>query len=90
MSFRVVWLSFSQESRARPNFTYKLKIILGFMQIATNLQFVVDVPWPVRCSRCCFHSLMTFARLRHAFESQVARRLFFSLCASCCGCVLSP
>jgi hypothetical protein len=34
------------ESRAVPNFTYKLKIIVGFLQIATNLAYVVEVPWP--------------------------------------------
>jgi hypothetical protein len=34
------------ESRSRPNFTFKLKILLGFLQIGTNLAFVVDIPWP--------------------------------------------
>ena len=31
---------------AKPNFTYKLKIILGFLQITTNLAFALDIPWP--------------------------------------------
>jgi uncharacterized membrane protein len=34
------------ETRAKPNFTFKLKIVVGFMQIATNLSFIVSVPWP--------------------------------------------
>jgi hypothetical protein len=25
---------------------FKLKIIVGFLQITTNLSFVVEVPWP--------------------------------------------
>jgi hypothetical protein len=37
------------ESRSRPNFTHKLKILIGFLQIATNLAFFVDIPWYVRC-----------------------------------------
>jgi len=32
--------------RAKPNFTYKLKILLGFFQITTNLAFALDIPWP--------------------------------------------
>jgi IPT/TIG domain/Transient receptor potential (TRP) ion channel/Tyrosine-protein kinase ephrin type A/B receptor-like len=32
--------------RAKPNFVYKLKIILGFFQISTNLAFALDIPWP--------------------------------------------
>jgi hypothetical protein len=32
--------------RAKPNFTYKMKLLLGFFQITTNLTFVVDTPWP--------------------------------------------
>jgi hypothetical protein len=34
------------ESRRLPNYTYKLKIELGFMQISTNLTFILDIPWP--------------------------------------------
>jgi hypothetical protein len=34
------------ESRARPNFTYKLKIIVSFLQVGTNLAYVVEIPWP--------------------------------------------
>eukprot|EP00808_Paulinella_micropora_P008574 g62100.t1 len=29
-----------------PNLLYKFKIALGFIQILTNLPFVVDIPWP--------------------------------------------
>jgi len=36
----------TRENRSKPNFTYKLKIIIGFLQIATNLAFFVDIPWP--------------------------------------------
>jgi IPT/TIG domain/Transient receptor potential (TRP) ion channel/Tyrosine-protein kinase ephrin type A/B receptor-like len=34
------------ESRAHPNFTYKLKILVGFFQVTANLAFAVEVPWP--------------------------------------------
>jgi uncharacterized membrane protein len=30
----------------KPNFTYKMKIILGFFQITTNLALALDIPWP--------------------------------------------
>jgi len=30
----------------KPNLTYKLKIILGFFQISTNLTFSLNMPWP--------------------------------------------
>jgi len=30
----------------KPNFVYKMKIVLGFMQIGTNLATNVDIPWP--------------------------------------------
>jgi hypothetical protein len=30
----------------KPNLTYKLKIILGFFQIGTNITFALDIPWP--------------------------------------------
>jgi len=36
----------AETSRNRPNFTYKLKILVGFLQVVTNLAFAVDVPWP--------------------------------------------
>lgn len=36
----------SKRTRHAPNFTFKLKIIIGFMQIGTNLAFVSSVPWP--------------------------------------------
>jgi hypothetical protein len=32
--------------RKHPSFTFKLKIIVGWLQILTNLAFVLDVPWP--------------------------------------------
>ena len=32
--------------RSSPSITYKLKILVGFFQIAVNLAFAVDVPWP--------------------------------------------
>jgi len=32
--------------RAKPNFTYKMKIILGFLQITTNLAIALYTPWP--------------------------------------------
>jgi len=32
--------------RARPNFMFKLKIMVAFLQVATNLTFVTEVPWP--------------------------------------------
>lgn len=31
---------------AKPNFTFKMKIVLGFFQITTNLAFALDIPWP--------------------------------------------
>jgi hypothetical protein len=35
-----------KKTRHKPNFTFKLKIIIGFLQIGTNLAFVANVPWP--------------------------------------------
>jgi len=36
-----------RSSRAvKPNVTYKLKILINFLQIGTGLAFVVDIPWP--------------------------------------------
>lgn len=32
----------------RPNFTYKLKITFGFVQILTNLMTGIDIAWPVQ------------------------------------------
>ncbi len=34
-------------SRSTPNFTYKMKIVLGFFQIVTNLSSSLNVAWPV-------------------------------------------
>eukprot|EP00808_Paulinella_micropora_P032171 g2190.t1 len=48
-------------ARAKPNFTYKFKILLSFFQICTNLTFVVDVPWPPLYSK--FISLFSFVNL---------------------------
>lgn len=36
----------TRAERAAPNFTYKMKILLSFMQILTSLSFAVDAPWP--------------------------------------------
>ena len=33
-------------SRRAPNITYKIKIIVSFFQIATNMPFILDVDWP--------------------------------------------
>lgn len=30
----------------KPNFTYKMKIVLGFFQITTNLALALDIRWP--------------------------------------------
>jgi hypothetical protein len=30
----------------KPNLTYKLKIIVGFFQVSTNLAFALQMPWP--------------------------------------------
>jgi TRAP-type C4-dicarboxylate transport system permease small subunit len=49
------------ELRNAPTFTYKMKILLGFLQILTNLAFVVDVPWPTIYSR--FINLFSFVNL---------------------------
>jgi len=32
--------------RAKPNFTYKMKIVLGFLQITTNIALALDLKWP--------------------------------------------
>ena len=47
--------------RNKPNFTYKMKIIISFFQIATNLSFQVEVPWPSYYRR--FISIFTFFTL---------------------------
>jgi len=39
-------IALTRESRTAPNFTFKLKIMLGFFQIVTNVAFLNDVPWP--------------------------------------------
>ena len=39
-------VAFGVVPTAKPNFTYKLKIILGFFQITVNMAFALDIPWP--------------------------------------------
>eukprot|EP00808_Paulinella_micropora_P002032 g81900.t1 len=53
--------SLTQAQREMPNFTYKFKILLSFLQICTNLTFVVDVPWPPLYAR--FINLFSFVNL---------------------------
>ncbi len=38
--------NFTAEDRSSPNFTYNLKILLSFLQIATSLMSFVTIPWP--------------------------------------------
>jgi hypothetical protein len=45
----------------RPNLTYKLKILLSFFQIATNLTYALRIPWPVTFSN--FVNLFNFLNL---------------------------
>jgi hypothetical protein len=59
----------SMESRMRPNFTYKLKIILGFMQVASGLPFLVSVPWPSYFSS--FIQFFNFGICHFRFHSPV-------------------
>ncbi len=39
---------FTAEDRSSPNFTYNLKILLSFLQIATSLMSFVSIPWYVQ------------------------------------------
>jgi hypothetical protein len=40
------YLADMNKIRRRPNITFKIKIIIGFFQIVTNMAFVLDVKWP--------------------------------------------
>ncbi len=37
---------FTMEDRIPPNYTYNFKLILGYLQVATSLLSLVDIPWP--------------------------------------------
>jgi len=48
----------TRESRTPPNFTYHLKILVGFFQISTSLSFIVEIPWP-----SYFHTFISYFNL---------------------------
>eukprot|EP00457_Paulinella_chromatophora_P000030 gb/GEZN01000030.1/.p1 GENE.gb/GEZN01000030.1/~~gb/GEZN01000030.1/.p1 ORF type:complete len:3581 (-),score=336.49 gb/GEZN01000030.1/:465-11183(-) len=41
----------TREYRVGQNYLYNVKIILGFIQIVTNMTLVLDVPWPSQYTR---------------------------------------
>ena len=52
-------LTINGAPRPKPDFTYKLKILLGFIQILTNLSVGLDIQWPSMFVR--FLSYFNFA-----------------------------
>src|SRR5688572_28277382 len=48
-----------RNKKERANITYKLKIMVGFFQIATNLAFVVEAPVRPTVMPCVVHCLLS-------------------------------
>jgi len=57
----VVAMTQELRMRSRPNFTYKMKIMVSFFQIITSVAFLTEVPWPRMFQS--FISVFTFFNL---------------------------
>jgi hypothetical protein len=51
----------TREERIKPNFTYSMKIALGFLQVSTTIAATNEIPWPsVRLQASLCHSCLLY------------------------------